>query len=106
MDSCCAVMKGIAQPLQIERGFHVEPKVFRGQYIRGSSRNRVFGNRLSESFRGFDGIRSRSRRKIKPGVAFSVFTQDIDKGFTVSFHYISFLFMLSLIKLIFSSPTV
>lgn len=87
MDSCCAVMKGIAQPLQIERGFRVEPKVFLGQKIRGSSRNRVFGNELSETFRGLNGIRSwsRSRRKIKPGVAFSVFTQDIDKGFTVSF---------------------
>lgn len=79
MDSCCAAVKAIAQPFfQVERGFPVEPKAFWGQKIKGCSRNRIFGNELSESFRGLD----RSRRKIKSGVAFSVFTQDLDKGFT------------------------
>lgn len=82
MDSCCAIMKPNPQPVQISsRGFDVESKKFWGHKIKGSFKNKLFYTKFCESsFRSLN-----SSRKIKPGVAFSVFTQDVDQEILVIF---------------------
>ncbi|KAA8528665.1 hypothetical protein F0562_036020 [Nyssa sinensis] len=71
MASCCATMKANVNPVHVSRG---GDSGFWGEKIGGSLKSRVLG---AQSWKT---SRAESRAgKVKPGVAFSVFTTDIDK---------------------------
>ena len=79
MDSCRAMMNARVSPVQVSKGFSYEDNVFCGEKIRGSLKNRAFGTKL------WGNLTSENRdRKVKPGVAFSVLTRDINEELLVS----------------------
>ncbi|KAK9270397.1 hypothetical protein L1049_025976 [Liquidambar formosana] len=74
MDSCFGTLKGNAHLMQVNKaGVSAGDNGFWGQRIRGSLKRRDL-SQLWKSLRTEERI-----RKVKPGVAFSVFTSDIDK---------------------------
>lgn len=75
MDSCCATMKANAHPLQISRALGHGDNGFLGKKIEGILKSKASGTNFCRSLKS-----SMNRaKKIKPGVAFSIFTQDIDQ---------------------------
>ncbi|XP_010254773.1 PREDICTED: glucose-1-phosphate adenylyltransferase large subunit 1-like isoform X1 [Nelumbo nucifera] len=74
MDSCCATLKANAHPVQVRKGLITNgDNGFWGECLRGSLNNGTMGTKLTKSLRTENG-----GRKIKTGVAYSVFT-DVNK---------------------------
>ncbi|XP_071923947.1 glucose-1-phosphate adenylyltransferase large subunit 2, chloroplastic/amyloplastic isoform X2 [Coffea arabica] len=76
MDSCCATMKANAHPSQIRRAFGYGDSGFLGKKIKGSLKSKASGTNFCRSLKSTS---VNGAKKIKPGVAFSIFTQDIDQ---------------------------
>ncbi|KAK2994148.1 hypothetical protein RJ640_020953 [Escallonia rubra] len=74
MDSCCATLKAYVHPVQVSKSSSYGESGFWGQKIQGSLKRRGFGTQLWKC------LKTRSRAKnVKPGVAFSVLTPDINQ---------------------------
>lgn len=71
MDSCCATLRANMNPMEIEGGVNHVQNGFWGKKIKGILKNRAF-------------VRSQNMgRKIKPGMAISVLTPDINNEIMV-----------------------
>lgn len=80
MDTCCATMKANTHPMQISRGFGAGDKGFLREKVKGLLKSRASGTKFCRSLRS-----SVNRAKqVKPGVDFSVFTQDINQEIMVN----------------------
>lgn len=79
MDSCCATLKANIHPVKLCRGVRNMGTGFWGESIGGSLKGRDFSALFLSS-------KSESSRitKVKPGVAFSVLTSDINKEVVVN----------------------
>lgn len=71
MDYCCATIKAKSVLIKGDNCFY-------GEKVRGSLNNRGFGIRFRKNLCG------NGSRNVKPGVAFSVLTRDINKELAVS----------------------
>lgn len=80
MDSCCATLKANAYPVKLGGGLNNGGTRFWGESIRGSPKSRDLSTQLLKSSK-----KETSRiTKLKPGVAYSVLTSDINKQNLVS----------------------
>ena len=76
-------MKANAHPSQIRRAFGYGDSGFLGKKIKGSLKSKASGTNFCRSLKSTS---VNGAKKIKPGVAFSIFTQDIDQEIMVSEH--------------------
>ena len=71
--------KANVNPINGNKGRSNGSIVFWGERIRGGHKSRDFGTQLWKSLRAKNGVKT-----VKPGVAYSVLTPDIDKETMVS----------------------
>ncbi|KDP38538.1 hypothetical protein JCGZ_04463 [Jatropha curcas] len=74
MDSCCAALKGAANAFNVNRSLSNGSCPFWGDWIKGNRKSRNFNAKNLRTESNNNGI-----KKFKPGVAYSVFTSDVNK---------------------------
>ena len=80
MDSCCATLKANANPVKLRRGLRNGGTGFWGESMRGSLKRRDLSTQLLKWSKN-----ETSRvAKLKPGVAYSILTSDINRESLVS----------------------
>ncbi|KAJ9166040.1 hypothetical protein P3X46_020841 [Hevea brasiliensis] len=86
MDSCCAALKASSNAVSVNRSLFNRSTLFWGESIRESLKGRNFNAHLWKNFRtkNNNGI-----KKVKPRVAYSVLTSDVNKE-TVTFDATAF----------------
>lgn len=82
MDSCCAALKASANAVNVNRGGHSNGgTLFWGKRVRKNLKSRDLNAHLWKNLRTES---DKGVKKIKPGVAYSVLTSDVNKETIVS----------------------